>query len=588
MLLVQTYMRIAVLERDKCKAGVDCPYICMSVCPVNRTQKECIKEHMDKVAIDENLCIGCNICVKKCPFGAISIINLPQELNEEPLHKYGENGFRLFKLPTPRFGEVIGLLGKNGMGKSTALKILSGIITPNFGKNEESKDKVIAHFKGNEAMEYFKGLYNNKIKVVYKVQDVGIIANAYKGKTVRDLLKSVDERDMFDYVVTELSLKHILDSDVSHISGGELQRLAIAATFVRQADVYFIDEPSSFLDIDQRIKVARFIRNLSNKDVAVIVVEHDLIMLDYISDKIYVLYGEPVKYGVTSMLKGTRMGINEFVDGFLREENMRIRDKPLVFDKLSFNKKAHTEILLEYTNLEKSFPNFKLSTEHGKIHKKHVVGIIGENGIGKTTFVKILAKVQKSDSGEIDLLADPKISYKPQYLVIEEDMLVLQFVESALRFTELIRPLKIDALFDKKLSELSGGELQKVMVVSALSKDASIFLLDEPSAYLDVEQRLIVAKAIREFIELNSKTVIVVDHDLLFIDYLCDDIIVFDGVPAQSGFANAPVEMVLGMNSFLKKLNISMRRDHESKRPRINKLESVKDKEQKSKGLYYE
>jgi len=582
-------MRIAVLDKEKCKAGIDCPYICMNACPVNRTHKECISKTDEKIAIDESLCIGCNICVKKCPFNAISIINLPAQLKEDPLHKYDENGFRIFGLPTPRFGKVVGILGKNGMGKSTALKILSGMLIPNFGSDNEDKEKVISYFKGNEAMNYFRNLYDDKIKVVYKVQDISGIATAYKGKTVKELLEHVDEKQMFDYVVEELDLRNLLDSDVSKISGGELQRLAIAATFIKKADVYFIDEPSSYLDIKQRLKVARFIQSLVNDKVAVMVVEHDLIMLDFMSDLVYLMYGEPAKYGITSLLKSTKQGMNEYVHGFLRDENMRIRDKPLVFDKLSFNKKPHTETLLEFKPLKKEFEHFTLTTDHGKIHKKHVVGIIGENGIGKTTFVKLLAKAEHADEGEIELFSDREdISYKPQYLCIEEDISVLQFLEHALKYTELIKPLQLDKLYDKRLKNLSGGELQKVMIVHALAKEAAIYLLDEPSAYLDVEQRLIIARAIRDFIDINGKTVMVVDHDLLFIDYLSDDIIVFDGVPAKAGYANAPLDMSKGMNSFLKRLNITMRRDHESNRPRINKQDSVKDKEQKSKDLYYE
>lgn len=582
-------MRIAVLEKEKCKAGVDCPYICMSVCPVNRTKKECIAKFESKVKIDEGLCIGCNICVKKCPFNAISIINLPEALDETPLHQYGWNGFRIFGLPTPKFGKVIGVLGKNGLGKSTALKILSGIIIPNFDSGNDSKEEVVKHFKGSEAMTYFKNLYDDKIKVVYKVQDVTAIAKAYKGKTVKELLKSVDEKDMFDYVIEELDLKNILDNDVSKISGGELQRLAIAATFMRKANVYFIDEPSSFLDIKQRLKVGRFIQGLVSDDIAVMVIEHDLIMLDYISDLIYILYGEPAKYGITSMLKSTKQGINEFIDGFLSDENMRIRDKSLNFGKSTFTKKPVTEKLLHYTNLKKRFEKFELSTDHGTIHKKHIVGIIGENGIGKTTFVKMIADVLKPDDGSVELLHDKKdISYKPQYLEIADDVPVLQYLEGALKYPEIIRNFELDKHFQKRLSQLSGGELQKVFITKALAHDASIYLLDEPSAYLDVEQRLLIAKTIRDFIDLYGKTVMVVDHDLLFIDYLTDDMIVFDGVPGLSGYANQPVEMSKGMNSFLKRLNITMRRDHDSNRPRINKIDSVKDKEQKAKDNYYE
>jgi ATP-binding cassette subfamily E protein 1 len=153
---------------------------------------------------------------------------------------------------------------------------------------------------------------------------------------------------------------------------------------------------------------------------------------------------------------------------------------------------------------------------------------------------------------------------------------------------DLIRPLNLKPLLDKKLSELSGGQLQKVAIAHCLSQDAELYLLDEPSAYLDVEQRLLVAKVIRDIMYKKNTSSLVVDHDLLFIDYLSNNLIVFTGEPAISGEVKGPFSMAAGMNLFLEDLNITMRRDKESSRPRINKPESVLDREQKSAGnLYY-
>jgi ATP-binding cassette subfamily E protein 1 len=140
----------------------------------------------------------------------------------------------------------------------------------------------------------------------------------------------------------------------------------------------------------------------------------------------------------------------------------------------------------------------------------------------------------------------------------------------------------------RKLNELSGGELQRVAIAHCLSQDADIILMDEPSAYLDVEQRLIVSKVIKEMMATTGKSAIIVDHDLLFIDYLSDKLIVFDGEPAIRGLANPPMSMDEGMKKFLSELNITFRRDEENYRPRINKEDSQKDREQKSSGkLYY-
>ena len=580
--------RLAIVDNEKLK-DMQLKLYVQSVCPVNRTGKECIKIEADgKLTIDEHLCTGCGICPKAAP-NSIKIINLPEELTTTPVHRYGENKFVLYSVPTPTFGNVTGILGVNGIGKSTAIKIIAGVLKPNFGDwnvAEANYDKLISFFKGTESQGFFEKIKNGEIQVAYKPQQVDLIPKTTKGKVI-ELLKKVDEKNGLNKIVAELQLKEILNNEISEISGGELQRVAIAATVLKDANLYIFDEPTSYLDIKQRINVSRFIKNLINENNSVLVVEHDLIILDYIADLVHLMYGKEDAYGIVSGIKPVRNGINVYLEGYIKEENVRFRDSKIKFaEKPPIKKKNIKEVITSWENVEKKLGNFSLKAQKGIIHKNEIIGILGENGTGKTTFVRMLASALKQDKGEISHKV--KVSYKPQYLE-SSDLLVVDALKEAFRKYEnqIINPLNILQLSLKKLNELSGGELQKVAIAYCLQQDADLYLFDEPSAYLDSEQRLILSKVIRDFVEHEGASALIVDHDLLFIDYISDKLIVFEGKPAISGEVTGPFDMEDGMNKFLKELNITLRRDPTTNRPRVNKLDSRLDREQKESGKYY-
>ena len=578
--------RIAVVDNEKLRDMQQKLHI-QSLCPVNRAGTECIGITKEgKLTIDELTCIGCGICIKAAP-ESIRIINLPEILDRTPIHRYGENRFALFSLPTPMFGKVVGILGVNGIGKSTAIKILAGILKPNLGslEKESGLNELIAFFKGTEMQAFFEKMKQAKVKVSYKPQQVELIAKTKKGR-VRDLLKKIDEKGMMHDAAKALEIEEILDNDISKISGGELQRVAIAAAVLKKADLYIFDEPTSYLDIRQRINVSRFIKSLADENTAVMVVEHDLIIFDYISELAHIMYGSEDTYGSVSGLKPVKNAINIYLSGYLREENIRFRSRQIRFEERKQFVKKQGMPLVSWENISKDIGNFSLKTGKGTIGKGEIIGILGENGMGKTTFVRILAGELKADSGNID--EEVSVSYKPQYLE-SNDEIVMAFLKDAIsKYTnQIINPININPLFLKKLNELSGGELQKVMIAHCLGKDADLYLIDEPSAYLDVEQRLLVSKVVRDFMELKGSSALIVDHDLLFLDHLSDRLMVFDGIPAKEGTANGPYPMESGMNLFLQKLDITLRRDKESLMPRINKPGSVLDREQKGKGNYY-
>jgi ATP-binding cassette subfamily E protein 1 len=586
--------RLAVLDADKCKTK-KCNQLCVRFCPMVRSHVEAIRIEGKKAVISEMLCSGCGICVKKCPFDAISIVNLPDELDKDCSNRFGENTFKLFRLPTPSPGTVLGLLGQNGIGKTTTLKVLSGEIKPNLGnyQNPPEWNEIIQYYRGSTLQEYFQKMSENRLKVAHKPQYVDKIPKAISGK-VGDLLEKVDERNVLGKLVEELELTKVWDRPLDVLSGGELQRVAVVAALCREADVYLFDEPSSYLDVKQRLQVARAIRSLKDYEKTIVIAEHDLAIIDYLSDQICVFYGSPGVYGVVSHVHGVRTGINIYLQGYIPDENILFRKEAIVFhEKPPAVGVSPTETLLEWGQLEKTFKGFKLVTEAGEICRGEIIGILGPNGIGKTTFVKILAGLEKADDKQ--KLGELTVSYKPQYIAADYEGTVQELLISVAKETftsswyktEILQPLKINVLLDRNVMELSGGELQKVAIAACLSRKADLFLLDEPSAYLDVEERLNMARTIRRVVEAHSVTALVVEHDVVTQDFIADRLMVFSGEPGVAGVANPPTSLRKGMNTFLKEMAITFRRDAVTRRPRVNKDGSKMDVFQKDTGEYY-
>ena len=588
-------MRIAIVKKDKCQPK-KCMYECIKYCPMVRTGEETVVAGDDsKPIISEELCEGCGICIKKCPFAAISIIGLPEELEGEETHRYGENGFVLYGMPIPKSGKITGLLGENGIGKSTAVKILSGLEVPNLGNvdTEVRWKEIIKRYAGSELQNYFDKLSKGKVKVAYKPQYVDAIPKYFAG-TVSELLESTDETGESKGLVTAFELEEALNTDIKALSGGELQRVAVIACIIRDADFYFLDEITPYLDIYQRVQVAKGIRTvLAGK--AVIVVEHDLAILDMLADYVHLLYGAPGEYGVVTMPKSTSRGINEYLSGFLQAENVRIRDKAIEFTAHPPREKLEARsVFIEYDSFEKSYgaDGFVLKAKPGSIEEAEVLGGVGRNAIGKSTFVKVLVGETEPTAGSIS--SDITHSYKPQYIKGTLDVKVKDFIYSLKEggltdsdVIEVIRPLGIPEVEEKNINDLSGGELQNVAIAACLCQEASLYVLDEPSAHLDVEQKVRLIKTLRRYAERREVSMLIVDHDIYLIDLVSDRLMVFDGKPGVRGEIKGCFDMREGMNLFLKDLGVSFRRDESTLRPRINKIGSAKDREQKKKGKYY-
>ena len=616
--------KVYLVDYDLCNHHF-CGRVCVNKCPItlsnarlNAHQKKkevpiWFQNSTKKIRIEAEKCLKCGICVNVCPNNAIYVKNLLEEPTEIlPTHKYPDianmKGFRLYNLPTLISGKVSGLCGPNGIGKTTVLEIIAGKLKPNFGKSDLTQDQInwasiISNVRESEMRNHFKAIARNDQKIAYKQQVLRVLFEKYKGKLVQDILNSESEvsEKFFEKIYNSLDIDVIKNRTLDQCSGGELQRFAIASVLVKEADIYVIDEPCTFLDIQKRIKLARLLRKrahgfLKEHPCPVLVVEHDLAVLDYVSDVIQLFYGEAHQFGIISKPMTTKNGINAYLDGYLTSENIEFRETQYGFRRSTTGRRwSNTTVFAEYGEFSKSFDSFQLKVEPGKIYTSQILGIMGENGCGKSTFAKILANELTPDPGSNFTPIQAVISYKPQYITQNNSQTVKDFVMersqnynfSEEMLTVLYRPLGVDKLFSKSISNLSGGELQRVYISACLAKRADLYILDEPSAYLDVEERIKIGQIIRTITKKVNAVTICIEHDIQIADALVDQLLLFTGKPGVQGKTIGPLNKREGMNIFLKIIDVSFRRDPKTGRARLNKKGSQRDKMQRLTGEFW-
>lgn len=596
-------VRIAIIDGDKCRPK-KCARECKISCPVNQIGKICIE--IEEIAkINESMCISCGLCVRKCPFGAIKMVNLPSQLQNNLVYSYGENMFRLYKLPSPKQGKIIGLIGSNGIGKSTIMNILSSTIIPNFDADgkELTKENVLKKIRGSELQKYLKLLYDDKLIVNTKPQDIMTLVNKIKNKSIKvvDILTKFSSSSNYDKVITQLDLDKLFDNQILKLSGGQLQTLVCAVNLLKPGNVYIFDEPTNYLDIEYRIKVANLIKDLCKSDTYIFVVDHDLSILDFVTDYVHIMFGEPGAYGVVSTLYSTLEGINIYFEGYIPADNIRFRAEPYklnetqqIIEDQGYSSKYGN---IEYDDAEIQYDHFNLKINKNVISDAtNMIIILGKNGTGKTTYLKHLKDTlgynisYKSQINSMNY-SNAKITVKDLlYDKIRDAMLSVIFV------SDVINLLGINQIFDKKVKKLSGGESQRLSIVLCLGTPADIYLIDEPSASLDIEQRFNVTKVIKRFMLHNRKIGFIIEHDILIAISLAKEqsskVLVFEEIKCVDGTryceTSPMLDFNIGINKFLKSINATFRTDKTNKRPKLNKFDSVIDREQKQAGAYYQ
>ena len=647
--------RLAIIDKDKCKPD-KCAKECIKGCPPQRAGKQVIeiedigknlpiqtnksdfvrtninstnltdKRKIAKIA--ENLCIGCNQCVRVCPFNAIRIINLPEENPTDIIHRYNPNGFRLYKLPILKPNIITGIIGANGVGKTTLIDILTDTIRPNFEQFSiqiEPKE-IISKFRGSVLQDYLKNLYSNKYKFSIKEQKIklGLKNNAFL--SVRDFIKSksinLDTPDLLPESYYTMNINKMLDANFNTLSGGELQRLLCWVCANVDADVYVFDEPSNFLDVKQRLEISRLIKSivdtLGTKPKYVIVIEHDLSMLDYMADELYIIYGKPSAYGIVSKPLSVLDGINMYLSGYISTQNIRFRDeefnlKPsseIVFgeilseEQIQENKQENilenmAENILTYPSSQIEREGFRLIIPSGTIKLSNSICVIlGENGTGKTTFINLIGSM-----GNLSVSVKEQGAGIKKYIGVDGTYpSVLELLHHKIKSnyfnpifqSDVIKQLEIEELQTRKINELSGGELQRVLIALCLGTPADLYLIDEPSANLDIEKRLNVTKVIKKFIMSNSKSAFIIEHDIMMCVAFAQEVQSKILLIKQDSEINnirtcsisQPLDFSQGINGFLQLMSITMRISGHN-RPRINKCGSQLDQEQKKNGKYY-
>lgn len=481
--------------------------------------------------------------------------------------------------------DKIGLIGLNGAGKSTIIKIMLRKERIDSGNVFVNNNIIIGYLSQNHDFEDQKNTIVEELYTVFKeekeiLDKINYLNNKLKfNENINEILSEIEKLNTkyealdgysVDYkvkqVITGLELNHIENSLICELSGGEKTRLTLAKLLLKNPDLLILDEPTNHLDL---VSIEWLEDYLKKYNKAFLIVSHDRIFLDNVCSKIFelenkklykyngnfsdfILQKEMILKGELKRYEKEQEKIKKLEEYIERNRAGRMakqakgRQKILdriesptdpIFNpnrmKLKFKaKNSSGDNVLELKNISKTFDNKKvLNNINFKLYKGEKVGIIGKNGIGKSTLLKIITNGLKADSGEIILGSRVDLGYYDQdHQNLYPENTILQEINTSINYTEqYLRTVAGGFLFTaddvlKKISTLSGGEKVRVSFIKLLQNEPNLLLLDEPTNHLDIYSIEILEDALEQF----DGTMLLVSHNRHFLNSVCNTIYILD------------------------------------------------------------
>lgn len=450
-------------------------------------------------------------------------LNVPKE---PPIH-VNENGFQLYSLPEIPEAGAHGIAGSDSLGKTTSLLLLAGKIDPSKGWYA-----AVTRYGGTRLGEHLKRLEADNTRVSLKPQDIARLRH------MPDLHKNIEDLEIRGEIASDLGITDVPKiGELEKLDAAELQLVAIAAALSSRADIYLLDEPTNFLDIRQKMRVAALIRKVAATK-PIIIADHDIAFLDFTCDTIQILYGEAEKWSALTETYPAARALGYIVGGYIPEKKFTLASPTRPAKRMPAG-----EILMKINGMRIKRPGFELRMPAGEIRKGGHIAVIGEKGLGRSSLLGAIAGEIKPASGEIK--GTPAISLKPQHLSVRNVKNLMKGVP-----TELIKSIGLERLMGRGPYTPSEGERQKLAVMMCLAKEADLYIFDEPSQGLDILSRLAAARLIAE-----KPAALVTDHDIFFLASITEDAWLLSGKPGQRSEVTKR-QLPLAIKSLLKEFGL--------------------------------